>query len=90
MATYFDADSKSSTDYTNVKAVLDDALNGYVKAKGIMERPNRRYGKHVFKHITKCPCVKKPPSSKKDAYYALHHMEAFIRDQQQLMLPDHL
>ncbi|KAK1661259.1 hypothetical protein QYE76_049418 [Lolium multiflorum] len=90
MATYLDADGKSSTDYTNVKAVLDDALNGYVKAKGHMERPNVRYGKHVFKHQTKFPCVKKPPSSTKDAYYALYHMNKFIRDQQQLTLPKHL
>ncbi|KAK1561233.1 hypothetical protein QYE76_072033 [Lolium multiflorum] len=84
------ADGKSSTDYTNVKAVLDDALNGYVRAKGHMERPNVRYGKHVFKHQTKFPCVKKPPSSTKDAYYALYHMNKFIRDQQQLTLPEHL
>ena len=90
MATYLDADSKSTTDYTNVKAVLDDALNGYVKAKGNMQRPNVRYGKHVFKHQTKFPCVKKPPSSNKDAYYALYHMNKFIRDQQQLTLPEHL
>ena len=90
MATYLDADGKSSTDYTNVKAVLDDALNGYVKAKGHMQRPNVRYGKHVFKHQTKFPCVKKPPSSNKDAYYALYHMNKFIRDQQQLTLPEHL
>ncbi|KAK1616511.1 hypothetical protein QYE76_022028 [Lolium multiflorum] len=90
MATYLDADGKSSTDYTNVKAVLDDALNGYVRAKGHMERPNVRYGKHVFKHQTKFPCVKKPPSSTKDAYYALYHMNKFIRDQQQLTLPEHL
>ncbi|KAK1679678.1 hypothetical protein QYE76_040526 [Lolium multiflorum] len=40
VATYLDADGKSTTDYTNVKAVLDDALNGYVKAKGNMQRPN--------------------------------------------------
>ncbi|KAK1612707.1 hypothetical protein QYE76_036380 [Lolium multiflorum] len=90
VATYLDADGKSTTDYTNVKAVLDDALNGYVKAKGNMQRPNVRYGKHVFKHQTKFPCVKKPPSSNKDAYYALYHMDKFIRDQQQLTLPEHL
>ncbi|KAK1685438.1 hypothetical protein QYE76_046286 [Lolium multiflorum] len=90
VATYLDADGKSTTDYTNVKAVLDDALNGYVKAKGHMQRPNVRYGKHVFKHQTKFPCVKKPPSSNKDAYYALYHMNKFIRDQQQLTLPEHL
>jgi hypothetical protein len=70
MATYFDANNKSSTKYTNIKKVHDDALNGYVKAKGTMERPNSRYGNHMFTHVRKFPCVKKPPCSKKDAYYA--------------------
>ena len=41
-------------------------------------------------HLTKFPRVKQPPGSQKDAYYALHHMRAFVRDQQQLMLPYHL
>ncbi|XP_047057882.1 uncharacterized protein LOC124664394 [Lolium rigidum] len=54
-ATYFDADSKSSTDYTHIKSVLDDALNGYVKAKGLIETRIARYGKHVFKHVTNFP-----------------------------------
>jgi hypothetical protein len=44
----------------------------------------------VFTHVTEFPCVKKPPGSQKDAYYAFHHMQAFVRDQQDLTLPDHL
>jgi hypothetical protein len=90
MATYFDANNKSSTKYTNIKKVHDDALNSYVKAKGTMGRPNSRYGKHVFTHITKFPYVQKPLSSMKDAYYVLHHMGACGWDHQQLMLLDHL
>jgi predicted nucleic acid-binding Zn ribbon protein len=67
MATYFDSDSKSTKDYTNIKKVLDDALTGYAKSGGTFERAICRYGKHVFTHITEFPCVKQPPSSQKDA-----------------------
>jgi hypothetical protein len=70
MDTYFNADSKSSRDYANIKKVLDDSLNGYVKVGATMERPNSRYDNHMFTHVRKFPCVKKPPCSKKDAYYA--------------------
>lgn len=44
----------------------------------------------LFTHNTGFPCVKQPPGSQKDAYYALHHMRAFLRDQQNLTLPSHL
>ena len=90
MATYFDSDSQSKKDYTNIKKVLDDALTGYAKSGGTFKRPICRYGKHVFTHVTKFPCVKQRPGSQKDAYYAIHHMRAFVRDHQELTLPDHL
>ena len=90
IATYFDSDSKSKKDYENIKRVLDDALTGYASSGGSFERPKLKYGKHVFTHVTEFPCVKQPPGSQKDAYYALHHMRAFVRDQQDLTLPDHL
>src|ERR1043165_1349852 len=35
------------------------------------------------------PCCLQRINSR-DAYYALHHMRAFVRDQQQLTLPSHL
>src|SRR3954462_13441313 len=56
------------------------------------EAPSRRIvrsGSHVFTHVTKFACVKQPPGGKKDVYYALHHMRALVRDQQQLTLPSH-
>ena len=90
MATYFDSDRQSKKDYTNVKKVLDDVLPGYAKSGGTFTRPFRKYGKHVFAHNTTFPCVKQPPGGQKDAYYALHHMRAFVRDQHQLMLPNNL
>ena len=41
-------------------------------------------------HNTTFACVKQPPGSQKDAYYALHHMRAIIRDSNHLRLPNNL
>ena len=90
MATYFDPDRDSKIDYTNIKKVLDDALPGYATSGGTFKRPVRRYGRHVFTHNTMFPCVKQPPGGQKDAYYALHHMRAIVRDHHQLLLPYNL
>ena len=90
MATYFDPNRNSMIDYTNVKKVLDDVLPGYAQSGGTFTRPVRRYGRHVFTHNTTFPCVKQPPGGQKDAYYALHHMRAIVRDHNHLMLPTKL
>ena len=90
MATYFAPDRDSKIDYTNIKKVLDDALAGYAASGGTFKRPARRYGRHVFTHNTTFPCVKQPPGGQKDAYYALHHMWAIVRDHNHLLLPNNL
>ena len=90
MASYFDPNRDSKMDYTNIKKVLDDVLPGYAKSGGTFRRPICRYGKHVFTHVTTFPCVKQPPGSQKDAYYALHHMRAIVRDHNHLLLPNNL
>ena len=90
MATYFDSDCQSKKDYTNIKKVLDDVLPGYAKSGGTFRRPICRYGKHVFTHVTTFPWVKQPLGGQKDAYYALHHMRAIVRDHNHLLLPNNL
>ena len=90
MATYLDPNRNSKIDYTNVKKVLDDVLPAYAKSGGTFTRVVRKYGKHMFSHNTKFCCVKQPPGSQKDAYYALHHMRAIVRDHNHLMLPNNL
>ena len=90
MATYFDSDRQSKKDYTNIKKVLDDVLPCYARSGGTFSRPIRRYGKHVFAHNTMFYCVKQPPGGQKDAYYALHHMRAIVRDHNHLLLPNNL
>jgi hypothetical protein len=44
----------------------------------------------VFTHVTKFAYVKQPAGSRRDAYYALHHMQAFVRDQENIRLSAHL
>ena len=90
MATYFDPNRNSKIDYTNVKKVLDDVLPGYAKSGGTFTRAVRKYGKNMFAHNTKFCCVKQPPGSQKDSYYALHHMRAIIRNRHHLLLQDSL
>ena len=90
MATYFDSDRQSKVDYTNVKNVLDDVLPGYAKYGGTFTRPIRKYDKHVFSHNTMFGGVKQLPGGQKGAYYAIHNMQAIIRDHHQLLLPSKL
>ncbi len=77
-------------DYTNIKKVLGDVLPGYATSGGTFSRPIRRYDKHMFAHKTTFPCVKQPPGGQKDAYYALHHMRAIVRDHNHLLLPNNV
>ena len=44
----------------------------------------------MFSHNTKFCYVKQPPGGQKDAYYALHHMRAIVRDHHHLLLLDNL
>ena len=90
MATYFDPNRNSMIDYTNVKKVLDAVLPGYAKSGGTFKWSICRYDRHVFTHVTTFPCVKQPPGGQKDAYYALYHMQAIIRNHHHLLLPNSL
>jgi hypothetical protein len=88
---YFDSGSATKKDYGNIRSVLDDALTGYASKGGTFKGAGKlKQGNHVFNHVTEFPCVKQPTSSPREAFYALHHMRGFVRDQQQLTLPCHL
>jgi hypothetical protein len=88
---YLDSGSnEKKKDYTNIRTVLDNALTGYVASGGTISRPVVRTGNHVFTHVMQFPCTKQPVGSTKDAFYALYHMEVFLRDQQNIRLPDSL
>jgi hypothetical protein len=53
---------------------------------GPIKREKKQQGLNVFTHVTSFPCVKQSQGSAK-AYYILHHMWGFIRDQEHLTLP---
>lgn len=76
-------------DYSKIKIVLDDALDAYALKGGMIDkgRGKVKENKHVFTHVTEFPCVKQPSGSEKEAFYALHHMRGFVRDQHILTLP---
>src|SRR4051812_41053773 len=91
-ATYFDSGSlEKKKNYDKIKEVLDVALTGYAATEGTtFVRTKVKFGRHVFNHVTEFPCMKQPESSKKEAYYTLHHTRAFLLDQHNSTLPDHL
>ena len=47
-------------------------------------------GKLKFGHKSEFPCVKQPTDSMMEAFYAIHHMREFVRDQEQLQLTSSL
>ena len=85
---YLDSGSKQTKkDYDTIKKVLDEALHAYVVAGGIVRRPVKKFGMHVFSHKFEFWCVKQPDDSMKDAFYALHHMKAIVLDAHDKTLP---
>ena len=88
LATYFDSGSLTKKkDYSRIKSVLDDALEGYASKGCSFANKGAeciRNGKHVFKHVTQFPCVKQSAHSVKEAFYVLHHLRGFVHDCQML------
>jgi len=77
-------------DYSAVRGVLDDALEGYAAAGGPFSKNSEFFkddGRHRFKHVFEFPCVKQPAGSMRDAFYVLHHLKGVVRDCQILTLP---
>ena len=86
---FLDSGSNESPckDYTNIKQVLDDALNMYVHRTGKLAQEFIRGGKRVFGHLTEFACSKQPENSPREAFYAIHHMRQFVRDERLLRMP---
>jgi hypothetical protein len=81
VAIYLDSGSAAKTkNYAYIKDVLDDALEGYARKGGDFRKraKNVKDDRHMFKHVIKFPCIKQPPNSVKEAFYALHHMRVII------------
>ena len=86
-ATYFDSGSASKKNYKNIKLALDDALNCYFLKGNNLIREILEGTRRVFGHQFEFPCMKQPANSMTEAFYAIHHMQEFVRDQLRLTLP---
>jgi hypothetical protein len=88
---FLDSGSAIKKNYTHVKIVLDDALTKYVHQGGSFKsKQPTKYDMSTFAHTTSFPYIKQPEGSHKEAYYALYHMLAMVRDKKNLTLPDSL
>jgi hypothetical protein len=90
VAVYLESGSEAKMkNFAYIKGVLDDALEGYTKKGGDFRvgAENVKDDRHMFKHITKFPCIKQPPNSVKEAFYALHHMRAIVQNEHMLTTP---
>ena len=91
VATYID--SGSLKDYTRIKGVLDEALEGYAQKGGHFHEGKERFTKekkHIFCHGTGFHCIKHATGSVKDAFYVLHHIKGFVRDAEKTRWPSSL
>jgi len=93
IATYLD--SGSLKDYTRIKGVLDESLEGYAQKGGHFEKDKKgecltNDNKHRFRHGTEFHCIKQWPGSVKDAFYVLHHIKGFVRDAEKTRWPSSL
>jgi hypothetical protein len=77
-------------DYTFIKGVLDDAINGFVEKAGPIKKEVVRRGQLIFKHNMTFPCLKQLANSSRDCYYSIHHMREFVRDHHQILLSSSL
>ena len=78
-------------DYTNLKKALDNAIVGFSMRRGVLKRKRKGKGGIVsFHHIVNIACVTQPKNSESDAYYTIHQIRAFVRDADELKLPEQL
>ena len=81
---FLDAGSYEKKDYTHIKMVIDDALNGFVYQGGKVTRPNIRREKNAFRHSLEFPCIKKAPGSMRDAWYLILQTREYLMDEERL------
>lgn len=87
-ALYLDSSKNTcKKDYTHIKSVLDAALFGFSHRGGYVRHKKYKNGVVCFGHNTNFCCVQQPETSTRDAFYVIHHMQEFRRDEQKLRMP---
>jgi hypothetical protein len=84
-ALYLDSGSKlKEKNYSLIKSVLNEAMDGYIRAEGYCGRLNQVKGKYAFRHRTEFPCPKQAPGGQMEAWYLVQHMLEVVKEQQSL------
>ena len=92
-AIYLHSGREERKDYTDVKSTLDKALNGFIAEVGInkLRHEKKVKGCYVSNHVTNFPSLKQSSSDNgMEAWFAILHMRAIVKDQHDLLLPSGL
>lgn len=88
--TYLDSGRAVPKDYSNIKVVLNNALNDFAAELG---RPLKKEkvvrGTYVCTHQTQFPCLKQTERGL-ETWYAILQMMEYVKDAQDLLLPSDL
>lgn len=90
--TYLDAGRAVQKDYTDIRAVLNSALNGFAADLGKpLKKEKIVRGAYVCTHVTNFPCLKQSEQeSELEAWYVIFQMREYLKDAQQAHLPSDL
>jgi hypothetical protein len=89
---YLDSGRDVTKDYTDIKTILDKALNGFRAVVGPLKYEKRsKHGVYVNSHITNFPCLKQSSTDNgMEHWYAILQMRAYAKDEERLLLPSNI
>ncbi|KAK1693398.1 hypothetical protein QYE76_010095 [Lolium multiflorum] len=90
-AVYLDSGRDKKKDYTNIKALLNDALTGFANKAGPLKVERKSRGGLVLTHTTNFPCLRQSNEDNgMDAWYAILQMQEYIKYADDMLLPESL
>ncbi|KAK1651295.1 hypothetical protein QYE76_069100 [Lolium multiflorum] len=90
-AVYLDSGRDKKKDYTNIRALLNDALTGFANKAGPLKVERKSRGGLVLTHTTNFPCLRQSKQDNgMDAWYAILQMQEYIKYVDDMLLPESL
>ncbi|KAK1667248.1 hypothetical protein QYE76_055407 [Lolium multiflorum] len=90
-AVYLDSGRDKKKDYTNIRALLNDALTGFANKAGPLKVERKSRGGLVLTHTTNFPCLRQSKQDNgMDAWYAILQMQEYIKYADDMLLPESL
>ncbi|KAK1694605.1 hypothetical protein QYE76_011302 [Lolium multiflorum] len=90
-AVYLDSGRDKKKDYTNIRALLNDALTGFANKAGPLKVERKSRGGLVLTHTTNFPCLRQSNEDNgMDAWYAILQMQEYIKYADDMLLPESL